>query len=173
MTGTNAIPAAGGNPGAALGAIQTMVGTPASIARNAVGTITDCPLTGAAASNTPFNATFADPLTGALPTQPLPGATLPTAYAFGSSIATGNCDPTASTTATLEALGASVSVPLPGPATITGTTYSDATIPPTATEAGSAGLSPLIVVPTPVNPSASPDPAAGGSMFSGDAIPTP
>lgn len=173
MTAPGTIPATGGSPGAALGAIQPMIGTSATIARGAIGTVTDCPTTGTAASSTPFNATFADPLTGALPTQPLPGATLPPAYAFGSSISTGACDPTASATATLEALGASVSVTLPGPATITGSTYSDATIPPTATEAGAAGLSPLIVVPTPINPSASPDPATDGSMFSGNPVPSP
>ena len=170
ITVPGTIPAPGS--GAALGAIPPMIGTPATIARGTIGTITACQ-TSSAASSTPFNATFADPLSGALPTQPLPGATLPPAYAFGSSVATGACDPSASTTAIIEALGASVQVNLPGPASITASTYSDATIPPTATEVGAAGLSPIIVVPTPLNPSASPDPAAGGAMFSATTIPSP
>lgn len=86
---------------------------------------------------------------------------------------TGACDPTASATAVIEALGAGTTVTTPGLATITGSTYSDATVPATATEDGGAGLSPLIDIPTPVNPSASPDPAAATSMFSGAAIPSP
>jgi hypothetical protein len=69
---------------------------------------------------------------------------------------TGTCDPTASARATIEALGSGVAVSIPGLATTTEATYSDATIPSTATEAGGAGLSPLIIVPTPVIPFASP-----------------
>ena len=172
FTAPGTIATTGSNPGAALGAIPPMIGTPATIARGTIGTITACQ-TSSAASSTPFNATFADPLSGALPTQPLPGATLPPAYAFGSSVATGACDPSASTTAIIEALGASVQVNLPGPASITASTNSDATNPPTAKHDGAAGLSPIIVVPTPVNPSASPDPAAGGAMFSATTIPSP
>jgi hypothetical protein len=42
-----------------------------------------------------------------------------------------------------------VASPIPGLATITGPLFSDATIPSAATEAGGAGLSPEIVVPTP------------------------
>jgi hypothetical protein len=38
---------------------------------------------------------------------------------------------------------------IPGLANITGPAFSDATIPSAATEAGAAGLSPEIVVPTP------------------------
>jgi hypothetical protein len=42
-----------------------------------------------------------------------------------------------------------VASPIPGLATITGPAFSDATISSAATEAGGAGLSPEIVVPTP------------------------
>src|SRR5882762_8572424 len=112
-------PAVGASPGAALGAIGTTLGTPATVAGN-VGTITTCATMGSAAGpSTPFDATFADPVTGTLPPQPLPGATIPAPYAFGSSITTGACNPTASATATIEALGSSVAVTIPGLATTT------------------------------------------------------
>jgi hypothetical protein len=155
--------AAGASPGTALGAIGTTLGTPATVAAT-IGTITACATIGSAAgTGTPFNATFGDPVTGALPPQPLPGATIPPPYSFGPSITTDACNPTVSTTATIEALGSSVAVTLPGLASTTATTYSDATVPSTATEAvGAAGLSPLIVVPTPVIPTASP---CAGSMM--------
>jgi hypothetical protein len=132
--------------GAALGAINT--GTLGQISTRALGTITACPASGtAAALSAIFNASRADPIYGTLPAQPLPGATVPAAPPFGSSTLTGGCDPNASTLAIIEALGGSVAVTIPGPAITTASTYSDATIPATATEASGAGLSPLIIVP--------------------------
>jgi hypothetical protein len=148
------IPTGGASPGAVLGTINT--GTLGQISGSTIGTITACPMTEAAAPTTTFDASSADPINGALPPQLLPGATVPPASSFGASIMTGTCDPTASARAAIEALGSSVVVSIPGLATITGSTYSDATIPSTATEAGGAALSPLIIIPTPVNPSASP-----------------
>ena len=142
-------------PGIALGTIST--GTLGQISGSTVGTITTCATTGVAAvPSTPFNASFADPITGALAPQPLPGATLPPAYSFGSSIMTGACNPSASAAAIIEALGASVAVTIPGLATTTAPTYSDATVPATGMEVGVGGMSPEIVVPTPVPPSTSP-----------------
>ena len=166
------IPTVGANPGTALGTINT--GTLGQISGSTIGTITACPTTGtAAAPSTIFNASSADPIYGTLPPQPLPGATVPPASSFGTSIMNGTCDPTAIGRATIEALGSSLAVSIPGLATITGSTYSDATIPSAATEAGGAGLSPLIVVPTPVTPSASPSLATTtGSMYSGATIPS-
>ena len=108
------------------------------ISGGAMGTITTCPTTGiAAAPSTAFDASSAVAMTGALSPQPLPGATIPPASSFGTSIMTGTCNPTTSAQNTIEALGnASMVAPIPGLATITGPTYSDATIPSTATEAG-------------------------------------
>jgi hypothetical protein len=59
------------------------------------------------------------------------------------------CNPTAAALDATEALGNNVASPIPGLATITGPAFSDATIPSAATEAGGAGMSPEIVVPTP------------------------
>lgn len=124
------------------------------ITGGSIGRITSCATPGISGTpNTLFNATTADPITGALPSPILPGATLPTAPSFGGSIMSGTCDPTAGTRAVIEALGSSVSVTIPGLATIDASTYVDATIPPTATEAGAPGLSPQIIVPTPALPS--------------------
>jgi hypothetical protein len=131
--------------GTALGAMNT--GTLGQISGTALGTIVTCPTMGATALSAIFNASRADPIYGTLPAQPLPGATVPAAPPFGSSTLTGGCDPNASTLAIIEALGGSVAVTIPGPAITTASTYSDATIPATATEASGAGLSPLIIVP--------------------------
>lgn len=164
-------PRIGTGSNVALGTIPSTLGTSATIAGGAVGSITPCTMSGSAAT-APFNATFADPITGALPPQPLPGATLPPAYAFGPSTTTGACNPAAATTAIIEALGASVDVTIPGLASTTTQTYTDATIPPTAVESGAAGLSPQLIVPTPVPPSISPGFDPTQSLFSGDALPS-
>jgi hypothetical protein len=157
MTTLTTMPVAIPTVGTALGAIQPMAGTPATISGSTVGTVTACATTGVAAvPSSLFNASFADPITGALPPQPLPGATVPPAYSFGTSIMTGACNPTASATATIDALGASVAVTIPGLATTTALTYSDATVPATGMEVGVGGMSPEIVVPSPAVASASP-----------------
>jgi hypothetical protein len=153
MPGT--IPAIGAGLGIAPGTINT--GAMGQISGSPIGRITACATTGvAAAPGALFSATTADPLLGTLPPTLLPGATLPAAPPFGPSTMTGACDPTASTQAIIEALGSSVAVTIPGLATTTGIAYSDATVPFTALEAGGSGQSPDIIVPAPLNPSASP-----------------
>lgn len=149
------IPTVGARPASALGTINT--GASGQLSGSTIGAITTCATIGVVAvPSTPFNASFADPLTGALSPQPLPGATLPPAYSFGSSTMTGACNPTASATAIIEALGTGVAVTLPGLAITTAPTYGDATVPATGLEVDVGGMSPQIVVPTPVTPSASP-----------------
>jgi hypothetical protein len=142
-------------PGIALGTINT--GAMGGVTGGRIGSITSCTTPGSTGTpNTLFNATIADPLLGTLPPPVLPGATLPAAPPFGGSTMSGTCDPTASTSTIIEDLGSSVAVTIPGLAAITGPTYLDATMPPTATEAGGTGQSPQIIVPTPAVPSASP-----------------
>ena len=139
-----------GTPGTALGTIQPNLGALAPASGGTIGTITTCPTTGIAAAtpSTTFDASSAVGPTAMLPPQPAPGATLPAASPFGTSIMTGVCNPTSAVTST-DALGSSVSAPIPGLATITGPAFSDATIPSAATEVGGAGLSPLVIAPTP------------------------
>jgi hypothetical protein len=176
-------------PGIALGTINT--GAMGGITGGRIGSITSCTTPGGTGTpNTLFNATTADPLLGTLPPPILPGATLPAAPPFGGSTMSGTCDPSASTSAIIEDLGSSVAVTIPGLSTITEPTYTDATMPPTATEAGGLGQSPQIIVPTPVVPSASPcvgtatlpltvitDPTAlamaSGSVVAASGVPTP
>ena len=144
------IPTVGVSPPSPLGAIQFMPGTPATISGGAIGTIMTCPTTGmAAAVPGGTDASSAEPTTGMLPPQLPPGATPPAISSFGTSVTTGACNSAASTTDATEALGNSVTAPIPGLAIITGPAFSDATIPSAATEASAAGLSPLIIVPTP------------------------
>ena len=176
-------------PGIALGTINT--GAMGGITGGRIGSITSCTTPGATGTpNTLFNATTSDPLLGTLPPPILPGATLPAAPPFGGSTMSGTCDPTASTSAIIEDLGSSVAVTIPGLATIAEPTYTDSTIPPTATEAGGLGQSPQIIVPAPVIPSASPcvgtatlpltvitDPtalmAAGSAVATSSGVPSP
>jgi hypothetical protein len=132
-------------PTAGLGSIPPMTGTAATIARGPMGAITTC----AAAPGFTLDASTAL-ISGALATPPLPGATIPPNPAFGSSLATGSCNPATGTQDALEAFGvAAVVAPIPGLATISGPTYGDATVPMAMTEAGAPGLSPLIDVPSP------------------------
>lgn len=145
----NAIPTVG--PGNALGAIQFNLGALGPIPGYTMGTIMTCPTTGIAAvsPSTTLDASNAVGATGTLSPQLPPGATASAIPSFGTSIMTGACNPTAATLDATEALGNSVASPIPGLATITGPAFSDATIPSAATEAGGAGMSPEIVVPTP------------------------
>ena len=150
---TSSVPGTIPTPGASpLGAIQFMLGTPATISGGAMGTIMTCPTTGiaAAAPSTTVDASSADPTTGMLAPQLPPGATAPAISSFGTSVTTGACNAAARTREATEALGNSVTIaPIPGLATITGPAFSDATIPSAATEAGGESLSPQIIVPTP------------------------
>jgi hypothetical protein len=122
-----------------------------------MGSITTCSTTGIGASppSTAIDPSNAVAMTGAMSSQPLPGATTPN-YSFGTSIMTGACNPATITQNTSEFFNNTAVAPIPGLATITGPTFSDATIPSAATEAGGSGQSPQIIVPTPNVPSASP-----------------
>lgn len=134
-----------------LGALSPMPGTAAAIAGGALGSVTTC----AGAPSFSLDASSASPFNGALTTPPLPGATVPPNPSFGSSIASGGCNPVTGAQDALEALGVTTLIaPIPGLATVTTPTYTDATVPTTITEAGPSGFSPLIVVPSimPVSP---------------------
>jgi hypothetical protein len=138
-------------PGNPLGAIQLNPGALGPIPGGTMGAIMTCPTIGTAVAmpSTTLDASNAVAATGTLPPQLPPGATPPAIPSFGTSVMTGGCNPTAAVQDATEASGDSVASPIPGLATITGPAYSDATIPSAATEAGGAGLSPEIVVPTP------------------------
>ena len=160
------IPAPGASPGNALGAIQLGVGTSASIAPGAMGTITTCATAGlgVTASSGIIDASSAVAISGALVTPPLPGATVPPNLSFAPSIANGTCNPAVSAQNLTEFFNNTEVAPIPGLATITAESYGDATIPSAATEAGASGLSPLIIVPTPGVASA---PCVGSSVMTG------
>jgi len=147
----SAIATIGASPRTALGTIQFNLGALGPIPGGPIGTITTCPTIGTAAAmpSTTLDAGNAVGTTGMLSPQLPPGATPSAISSFGTSVMTGACDPTAAAVEATEASGNSVASPIPGLATITGPAFSDATIPSAATEAGAAGLSPEIVVPTP------------------------
>jgi hypothetical protein len=132
-------------PRNALGAIQLNLGTLGPIPATTIGTIGIA----AAMPSITLDASNAVGATGALPPQLPPGATPSAIPSFGTSVMTGACNPTAAAMNATEGSGNSVATPIPGLATITGPAFSDATIPSAATEAGGAGLSPEIVLPTP------------------------
>jgi hypothetical protein len=139
-------PAPGTIQAPALGTIRIAPGTPAIVAPGAVGAIAIC----GAAPGFSLDASIALPLSGALATPPLPGATVPPNPSFNPSIASGACNPAIGAQNIVEALGiAAVVAPIPGLATIEASTYADATVPTAMTEAGATGMSPLIVVPSP------------------------
>ena len=148
---SSTIPTVGAGPRNALGAIQLNLGALGPIPGTTIGTIMICPTTGIAAAmpSTTLDASNAVGATGMLSPQLPPGATPSAISTFGTSIMTAACNPAAATLDATEASGNSVASPIPGLAIITGPAFSDATIPSTALEAGGAGLSPEIVVPTP------------------------
>jgi hypothetical protein len=143
------IPTPGGGPGSALGALQFTPSTSAAISASALGTITACPTTGMnAAPSGIIDASSAVAISGALVTQPLPGATIPPNSYFAPSIMNGTCNPAISAQNLTEFFNNTTVAPIPGLATITGPVFSDATIPSAATQAGGAGQSPLIIGPS-------------------------
>jgi hypothetical protein len=145
----SAIPTVG--PSNPLGAIQLNLGALGPIPGSTMGAIITCPTSGTAAAmpSTTLDASNAVGAMGTLSPQLPAGATPPAISSFGTSIMTGACNPTAAALDATEASGNSVASPITGLAIITGPAFSDATIPSTALEAGGAGLSPEIVVPTP------------------------
>ena len=140
-----------GTLGTALGTIQLNLGALAPTSGGTIGSIMTCPTSGiaAAAPSTTLDASNAVGPTAMLPPQLPPGATQSAASPFGTSIMTGACNPTSAAVNSTDALGSSVSAPIPGLPTIAGSAFSDATIPSAATEVGGTGLSPLVIVPTP------------------------
>jgi hypothetical protein len=144
------IPLLGARPGNPLGAIQLGAGTSASIAPGAIGMIATCATAGSgvAASSGTIDASSALAISGALATPILPGATVPANLSFAPSIANGTCNPAVSAQNLTEFFNNTEVAPIPGLATITAGSYSDATIPSAATEAGASGLSPEIIVPS-------------------------
>ena len=151
MSTRSAIPLIGATTAIPLGAIQFNLGVLGPNSGSPIGTITTCPTTGivAAMPSTTLDASNAVAATGMLSPQLPPGASPSAVSSFGTSVTTGGCNVTAAALDVTEASGSSVASPIPGLATITGPAFSDATIPSAATEAGGAGLSPEIVVPTP------------------------
>ena len=147
---SSTIPGVDPGPRNALGAIQLNLGALGSIPGSTIGTIMICPTTGIAAAmpSTTLDASNAVGATGTLSPQLPPGATPSAISIFGTSIMTGACNPTEATLDATETSG-NVASPIAGLATITGPAFSDATISSAAIEAGGAGLSPEIVVPTP------------------------
>ena len=150
MSTRSAIPLIGATTAIPLGAIQFNLGVLGPNSGSPIGTITTCPTTGivAAMPSTTLDASNAVAATGMLSPQLPPGASPSAVSSFGTSVTTGGCNVTAAALDVTEASGSSVASPIPGLATITGPAFSDATIPSAATEAGGAGLSPEIVVPT-------------------------
>jgi hypothetical protein len=144
------IPLLSARPGSPLGAFQSGAGTSASIAPGAIGTVTTCAAAGSGATTSSgiIDASSAVGISGALATPVLPGATVPANLAFAPSIGNGTCNPAASTQNLTEFFNNTEVAPIPGLATITAGSYSDATIPSAATEAGASGLSPEIIVPS-------------------------
>jgi hypothetical protein len=144
------IPLLGARPGNPLGAIQLGAGTSASIAPGAIGMIATCAAAGSGvtASSGIIDASSAVAISGALATPVLPGATVPGNLSFAPSIANGTCNPAVSAQNLTEFFNNTEVAPIPGLATITAGSYSDATIPSAATEAGASGLSPEIIVPS-------------------------
>jgi hypothetical protein len=137
----------------ALGAIQLVPGTAAAISPSAAGSIATC--SSAAVPSAIIDASNAVAMSGAMSTPALPGATIPNS-SFGTSITTGACNPATITQNIAEFFNNTAVAPIPGLATITGSAFSDATIPSAATEAGGSGQSPQIISPTPNVPSTSP-----------------
>ena len=149
---TNPMPSVGGG----LGAIQPNVGSLIPAPGGALGSITTCPMTGMANSTT-------DTSVGGLP-----GTTTGTSAIapFGTSALAGTCSPSTPTIAP----GFSNAAPPPSPGTITGSAFSDGALPLDVTEAGGAGLSPIIAVPDPATSATSCN--GGSTMMATPSLPT-
>jgi hypothetical protein len=124
-----------GGVGSGLGVIQPNLGSLIPAVGGALGSITTCPVTGMANSTT-------DSSLGGLPgTMTGTSAIAP----FGTSALAGTCSPSTPAIAP----GFSNAAPLPSPGTITAPAFGDGALPLDVTEAGGAGLSPMIAVPDP------------------------
>jgi hypothetical protein len=154
---TNPMPSVGA-VGGGLGAIQPNLGSLIPAPGGALGSITTCPMTGMANSTTDSSVDVGG----------LPGTTTGTSAIapFGTSALAGTCSPSTPTIAP----GFSNAVPLPSPGTITGSAFSDGALPLDVTEAGGAGLSPLIAVPDPATSATSCN--GGSTMLVTPGLPT-
>jgi hypothetical protein len=85
---------------------------------------------------------------------------------FGTSALAGTCSPSTPTIAP----GFSNPAPPPSPGTITGSAFSDGALPLDVTEAGGAGLSPMIAVPDPATSATSCN--GGSTMMATPSLPT-
>jgi len=150
---TNPMPSVGA-VGGGLGAIQPNLGSLIPSPGGALGSITTCPMTGMANSSVDVGG--------------LPGATTATSAIapFGTSALAGTCSPSTPTIAP----GFSNAAPLPSPGTITGSAFSDGALPLDVTEAGGAGLSPMIAVPDPATSATSCN--GGSTMMVTPSLPT-
>ena len=148
----NPMPSVGGG----LGAIQPNLGSLIPPPGGALGSITTCPMTGIA------NPTTDTSIGG------LPGTTTGTSAIapFGTSALAGTCSPSTPTIAP----GFSNPAPPPSPGTITGSAFGDGALPLDVTEAGGAGLSPIIVVPDPATSATSCN--GGSTMMATPSLPT-
>jgi hypothetical protein len=126
-----------GAVGDGLGAIRPNLGSLIPATGGALGSITTCPMTGMASSTTYSSMDFSG----------LPGTTtgISAIAPFGTSALAGTCTPSTPGIAP----GFSNAAQPPNPGTITGSAFSDGALPLDATEAGGAGLSPMIAVPDP------------------------
>ena len=150
---TNPMPSVG-PIGGGLGAIQPNLGSLIPSPGGALGSITTCPMTGIANSSVGVG--------GLLATTTATSAIAP----FGTSALAGTCSPSTPTIAA----GFSNAVPLPSPGTITGSAFSDGALPLDVTEAGGAGLSPMIAVPDPATSATSCN--GGSTMMVTPSLPT-
>jgi hypothetical protein len=154
---TNPMPSVGA-VGGGLGAIQPNLGSLIPAPGGALGSITTCPMTGMANSTTDSSVDVG----GLLGTTTGMSAIAP----FGTSALAGTCSPSTPTIAP----GFSNAAPLPSPGTITGSAFSDGALPLDVTEAGGAGLSPMIAVPDPATSATSCN--GGSTMMSTPSLPT-
>jgi len=158
-------PLRGAPSGIPLGTIQLNLGGLSQAQAGAIGAITTCPTTGATSGGLPgitgttsttipflplitspfappVASPFGTPATSQFGTPVLPAPVTSTTSPFGTSTMSGICSPTTSAQPATPEIPASSAPGL-------GAAYSDAAIPLQATEAGAAGLSPLISVPAP------------------------
>jgi len=154
---TNPMPPVGA-VGGGLGAIRPNLGSLIPANGGALGSITICPMTGMASSTT----------ASSMDVSGLPATTtgISAIAPFGTSALAGSCSPSTPGIAP----GFSNAAQPPNPETITGSAFSDGALPLDATEAGGAGLSPMIAVPDPGTSATSCN--GGSTMIESPSLPT-
>jgi hypothetical protein len=150
---TNPMPSVGA-VGGALGAIRPNLGGLTPTIGGTLGSITTCPMTGMGGSTTDSSMDFSG----------LPGTSA--IAPFGTSALASTCSPLTPAIAP----GFSNAAAPPSPGMITGSAFGDGALPLDATEAGGAGLSPMIAVPEPATSATSCN--GGSTMMEGPSLPT-